>query len=119
MKPSVEIVLDKKRHLRYSLKALSVMESEFQKPIHQINFDALTIQDLVTVIYAGLIHEDDSLTKEHALTILDEYGELSDITEKLREALEVSFGSTTTEKNIKGPKRTGIGNKSPNSHSDL
>lgn len=82
----VEIELDKKRNLRFSMNALCEIEDLIGKPMSQLN-DEMSIKDLRSFLWCGLKHEDKDLTME-------EVGEMIELTDLgyvagiLRKALE-------------------------------
>jgi spore coat polysaccharide biosynthesis protein SpsF (cytidylyltransferase family) len=87
----VTIQLDKARNMKMGMKATSIIEEKFKKPIVKINFDELTIMELATIVYAGLVWEDKELTVDKVLDILDEHADLQTISETLAKAMEVGF----------------------------
>jgi hypothetical protein len=92
MKKSVMIQLDKIRNLRYGMNALVTIEELTGKSITKIDLSDISMKDLRTILFAGLYHEDKELTPEKVGDLLDEYGNLSEIAEKLGEALSLAFG---------------------------
>ena len=66
------IKLDKVRNLRYSMRALSIIEKSFGKPLAKIDWNNMMIDELITVLWAGLVHEDKELTKERLFDIIEE-----------------------------------------------
>lgn len=102
-KPFVLIELDKPRRLRYGMNALVLIEevtgktlSEMLKNKNNLEGDEqgveFSFKDVRTIIYAGLSHEDKDLTPEIVGELIDEYGDLEEITTKMGEAFEISFG---------------------------
>ena len=59
----VKLNLDRERNLYFNLNSLELIEQLTGKPISQMN-ENLDMKSLKAVIYAGLIHEDSSLTLE-------------------------------------------------------
>ena len=92
MKKSVMIQLDKIRNLRYGMNALVTIEELTGKSITKIDLTDISMKDLRTILFAGLYHEDKDLTPEKVGDLLDEYGNLSEIAEKLGEAFSLAFG---------------------------
>lgn len=87
------IVLDKARNFRYSMKALSLIEKAFKKPLSRIDFGSLTIEETMTVIWAGLVHEDKDLTPESLMDIMDAQGIKFDVLlEAMTTAINDAFG---------------------------
>lgn len=92
MKKGVTIELDKPRTLRYGMNALAKIEDITGKTIMALDLNSLGIKDLLVIVYAGLCHEDKSLTIEQVGDLLDEYADLTMIAEKVGEALTEAFG---------------------------
>ena len=44
------------------------------------------------IVYAGLYHEDKTLTVEKVGDLIDEYSNLKEVAEKIGEALTLAFG---------------------------
>lgn len=65
------IEIDKTRNLRYGMKALSLIEKKFKKNLSSIDFENLTIEDTMTIVWAGLVHEDPNLTVDKLIDIID------------------------------------------------
>lgn len=93
MKKGITIELDKPRTLRYGMNALAKIEDITKKPIVNIDLNNIGIRDLLAIIYAGLYHEDKSLTLEKVGDLVDEYSTMNDIAEKVGEAFTLAFGS--------------------------
>lgn len=98
MKKGITIVLDKPRTLRYGMNALAKIETITGKSILALDLDKVSIRDLLAIVYGGLYHEDKTLTIEKVGDLIDEYSNLTDIAEKLGEALTEAFGGEKTEK---------------------
>lgn len=103
MNKSVTIQLDKARNLRYGLNALCTIEEITEKSITQLDLQKLSIRDLRTILYAGLVHEDNSLTPESVGALIDEYSDISTVSTKLGKAFTLAFGE---QKNEKSPQKT-------------
>jgi hypothetical protein len=83
----------KTKHLRYDFNALVAMEDELGIPISEIGdmmAGSVKLKDLRSLIWAGLIHEDKSLTPSDVGEWL-EFEELDYIAEKVRVAFESAF----------------------------
>ena len=50
------------------------------------------IKDLLIIVYAGLFHEDKTLTLEKVGDLIDEYSNITEIADKLGEAFTLAFG---------------------------
>ena len=92
MKQGVTIELDRVRTLRYGMNALVKIEELTGKAISKLDLENISVKDLRTMVYAGLFHEDKSLTPEKVADLIDEYSNLSTVAEKLGEAMTLSFG---------------------------
>lgn len=66
------IELDKTRNLKYGMRAISRVEKKFKKPIGQIDMDNLYMEDMATIVWAGLAHEDDKLTADKTMDLIDD-----------------------------------------------
>lgn len=86
------IELDKTRNFRYGMKAISLIEKKFKKPIHQIDYDNLTMEDTAVLIWAGLVHEDNKLTPDKVMDLVDEHSTIVEVMPKMMEAINGAFG---------------------------
>ena len=86
------IELDKVRNFRYGMRAISLVEKKFKKPMAKIDMDNLTMEDAATLIWAGLQHEDKSLTPDKVKDLVDDHSTLPKVMETLTEALMGAFG---------------------------
>lgn len=94
MKQGITIILDKPRTLRYGINALAKIEDVTGKPLMQLDLASVGIKDLLGIVYAGLYHEDKTLSVEKVGDLIDEYSNLSAVAEKISEALSIAFGNT-------------------------
>lgn len=94
------IMLDKMRNFRYSMRALSLIEKSFKKPLARIEFGALTIEETMTVVWAGLVHEDNNLTPDVLLDIMDQHGvKFDDLVDAMTTAINEAFGPSGDSEN--------------------
>jgi hypothetical protein len=93
------VELDKVRNFRYGMKAISIVEKKFKKPIAKVDFDNLTMEDTATIIWAGLVHEDKNLTVEKVMDLIDEKGNLQQVMQVMSEAMSAAFGGKEEGKN--------------------
>lgn len=94
------IQLDKARNFRYGMKAISLIEKKFKKPVSQIDMDNLTMEDTATIIWAGLQHEDKDLTPDKVMDLIDQYSNINSVLEAMSEAFQGAFGKNEeSEKN--------------------
>jgi 3-oxoacyl-(acyl-carrier-protein) synthase len=95
------IKLDKERNLRYGMKAISLIEKKFKKPVMKIegmqNPESFTMEDYATIIWAGLVHEDDKLTPNKVMELIDEYSSMYDVTKQMWEAFNEAFKDEETD----------------------
>ena len=104
MKNGVIIELDKPRTLRYGINAMIVVEDMVGVPITKLDLESISMKDLRSIMYAGLVHEDKSLTPESVGGLIDEYSNIEIMAEKLGEAFELAFGGDD-KKNGKKPRQ--------------
>lgn len=93
------VELDKVRNFRYGMKAISIIEKKFKKPIAKVDFDNLTMEDTATIIWAGLVHEDKNLTVEKVMDLIDEKGNLQEVMKAMSEGMSAAFGGKEEGKN--------------------
>jgi 20S proteasome alpha/beta subunit len=93
MKNYVPIKLDKTRNLRYSLKALSRIEDELGCSIAGVDFSNVSIKQIITFIWAGLIHEDKYLSVDDVMDLLDDDISLDELMKKVTEAMDAAMNS--------------------------
>lgn len=86
------IKLDKVRNFKYGMKAISLIEKKFKKPISQIDMDNLTMEETAIIIWAGLYHEDDNLTPDKVMDLVDEHSDFVTIIDEMSKALFSAFG---------------------------
>lgn len=92
------IQLDKSRNLRYGMKALSLIEKRLGKPIGAVDFNSLTIEETMTVLWAGLVHEDSALTEDQILEAIDDNNvNFFYVVEKMIEAISDAFPEESAE----------------------
>lgn len=97
MKPGVTIVLDRPRTLRYGMNGLVKIEELTGKAISKMDLENISIKDLRSMIYAGLFHEDKTLTPERVADLIDEYSDLTGAAAKLGEAMTLAFSGGNTD----------------------
>lgn len=95
------IKLDKIRNFRYGMKAISLVEKKFKKPISKVDMESLTMEDSATLIWAGLYHEDRDLTPDKVMDLIDEYSNLQTVMQTMQEAFQDAFGVSEVE-NVEG-----------------
>jgi hypothetical protein len=85
------IQLDKSRNFKYGMKAISLIEKKFKKPISKIDMLSLTMEEMATIIWAGLVHEDKNLTSDRVMDIIDDYSNVTKVFELAGDALAKAF----------------------------
>jgi hypothetical protein len=90
---SVPIKLDKERNLRFGFAAMMALEKELKgKSFFEISKEMQekpTITLLIHLVWAGLIHEEKTLTPEKVAKILDN-SDFEDLLGKVNEAVGLS-----------------------------
>lgn len=86
------IELDKVRNFRYGMRAISLIEKKFKKPVSKIDMDSLTMEETATIIWAGLQHEDKELTPDKVMVLIDDYSSLPTVMKAMNEAFQGAFG---------------------------
>jgi hypothetical protein len=87
------ITLDKMRNFRYGMKALSLIEKKFGKRIGEVDFNELTLEELSIVLWAGLVHEDATLTPDGVMDLVDQHSGLTAISAVMSDAMADAFGA--------------------------
>lgn len=83
--------LDKARNIRFTSRSLVLIEKKLNIKLTKLNQDNLGITEIYTILWAGLQHEDASLTIEKVMDLVDEYSSLEEASEKISEGFETSF----------------------------
>lgn len=91
------IELDKSRNFKYGMRAISLVEKKFKKPISKVEMDNLTMEEMATIIWAGLVHEDKNLTADRVMDLIDEYSNVTKVFETAGEALNKAFNGEEAE----------------------
>ncbi|MCJ7669567.1 MAG: hypothetical protein MUO61_03500 [Dehalococcoidia bacterium] len=66
------VKLDKERNLRFDLAAISKFEEETGKNFFQAGtFDSLKTKEWISLIWAGLLYDDPTLTQEQVGHLVD------------------------------------------------
>ena len=85
--PVVSIMLDKERHLKFGLKALKAIEGATKKNTLSGEFwGRPSAHDFSALLWAGLLHEEPSLTIEQTDDLVDNYSSIGAISESIAEA---------------------------------
>lgn len=95
------IQLDKVRNLKYGMVAIDLIEKKFKKPvieIEQLSSGKLTMEEYATIIHAGLVHEDKSLTPKKVMELIDEYSSIAKVAKEFWKAFNAALtGDEETE----------------------
>ena len=87
----VKIKLDKERNLRLTLKGMVEFEKlTGRNLLKKFNFNDMSLSDSAALVWACLIHEDDKLTYNAVLNMID-FSNLSDVLEAVTECLNKSL----------------------------
>jgi hypothetical protein len=114
MKPNgVEYKLDKTRTVRFNLKSLIKLEKEFKKNIFQmfatdetgVPFFLRDTETVLTFLYIGFLHEEDDLTEDKLIDLIDEYSSAVEARTKLNEAFTESLSMEDAKEETKKKKQ--------------
>jgi len=90
VKPEIPITLDKERHLLMDLNAMVAFEDATGKNIMQgLDPDSMTAKDFRALLWACLLHEDESLKIEDVGKMIHA-GNMNELSEKIAQAWEVA-----------------------------
>lgn len=93
------VQLDKTRNFKYGMKAISLVEKKFKKPMSKIDMDDLTMEEMATLLWAGLVHEERALTPDKVMDLVDDYSNVVTVAKIMGEAITDAFGNGEEEKN--------------------
>jgi hypothetical protein len=88
------IELDKVRNLRYGMKAFHLIEQKLNTKISKIDFDELSFHEQAVLIWAGLAHEDSSLSVDSVMDLIDQYSSIGEAIELSGKAISAAFGKS-------------------------
>lgn len=117
LKKSVPIVLadGKTHHIRFDYNALCALEDELKISIAEIGAvlsGPVGLKQIRAILWAGLLHEDDTLIVKDIGTLVD-LDKMAELAEAIGNALNVAFGSKKADqKKEPGPETPGIGESS-------
>lgn len=86
--PTVEVELDKVRHLRCDLNAMVAYERASGRSMAAVGTEP-SMGDILTLLWACLLHEDKELTIEAVGTMVHA-GNLAEVSDKLAQVLQAS-----------------------------
>ena len=91
----VSIKLDKERTIRFTTKAIATFERKIGKPFSKIDdFDDLYLDEKLSLILAGLLHEDKNLTVDDVFDLVDEHSDMITVLGAVGNAMEMAFGGS-------------------------
>jgi hypothetical protein len=93
------VELDKPRNLKLGFKAMMIIEKQLHQPLAKLDFQNITFEQIAAIAYGALSHEDNSLTFDRVVEILDE------CTQEKVEELMNSIGDEMGESFGKNPQR--------------
>ena len=92
------VQLDKTRNFKYGMKAISLVEKKFKKPMSKIDMDDLTMEEMATLLWAGLVHEERALTPDTVMDLVDDYSNVVTVAKIMGEEITDAFGAGEEEK---------------------
>ena len=95
------VKLDKARNIVLGFKAMQEFKNITGKSLTKINFEYenLEVEEIVPVIYyAGLKHEDEKLTLEKTIELIDNHLGVKGAIELIPKIISDAFGAIDTEK---------------------
>lgn len=96
-KKFVEFKLDKTRNLRLGMVAMTKIEKKLSKKMSQLSETEMGFEEISTVLWAGMVHEDESLTPEKVAELVDEYSDISTAMSIMGEAMQEAFGNPNVQ----------------------
>lgn len=93
------IMLDKERNLKYGMVALDIFEKKTLRRIStKSSLKSLSIEEIATLLWAGLQHEDKTLTVKKTMELVDKYSDISTVFLEVGKAVEDAFGGDGSER---------------------
>lgn len=89
-KNEVTIMLDKKRTIRFTLNALAEIEDALNVPLSKLSEVELGVKTVRTMLWAGLLHEDETLTERQVGNWVD-FSNLEEVQTKVTEAFGMAM----------------------------
>ncbi len=109
-KKFVPIELDKTRNLRYGMVALIKLEKRMGKPFAKIDFEnEMNYEEVATIIWGGLSHEDPDLTPEKVAMLIDDYSDIPTALAAMGEAMQEAFGGKNAQGTAEQSTENGTG----------
>jgi len=94
LNPAIAIMLDRERHLKFGLRALRAIEEKTGRSALGDEFwkdKEPSTEDFITLIWAGLLHEDKELTIDQVIDLVDEYSSIPELLAALTKAYKVAM----------------------------
>lgn len=91
------VTLDKERNFKFGMRALRNAERRMGRAIMGMDLSTLTMDDIGTLAWCGLIHEDNKLTVDNVIDLIDDYSSLAEILEIVGNAIQEAFGVKVDE----------------------
>lgn len=98
-KAAVILDWDRPRRIRYSMNNMCLLEEKLGYPVTQLNLSALGFIEIRAIVCCGLEDKHDLSSvkgksqEEFVGDLIDEYSSLDEVSEKIKEAFELAFGS--------------------------
>ena len=73
------INLDKERNLKFGMRALDQAEKRTGIPVMAMDINDLTMNQIATLVWCGLTHEDKNLTVGNVMDLIDDYSNLASV----------------------------------------
>lgn len=102
----IAIQLDKKRKLKFNTNALAELEDALGHSLSKLGENEVGIKTMIKMFWAGMLHEMPELTLKEAADLMD-HSDFTTISEKVAEALSVSFGNVEGKNDKSGPSGAG------------
>lgn len=104
LNPAVPIMLDRERHLKFGLRALRAIEEKTGKSaLGGVFWEGKnpSTDDFTTLIWAGLLHEDKTLTIDQVIDLVDEHSSIPELLAALSKAYKVAMPEPAKAKDKK------------------
>lgn len=85
------IELDKTRNLKYGMRAIDRIEKKLKTKISKLDLNDLSMEETAVIIWSALVHEDRELTPEKVMDLVDDYSNITKVSEAIGEAINATF----------------------------
>lgn len=102
------VILDKERHIKFDLNSFVELEEKFGD-IDKA-FEAMakgTMKSIRTMLWAGLVHEDEKLTERQAAALVN-FDNLDEVMDKIRLATGASLPSQKSSSTLNRKMKRGM-----------